>query len=61
VAWPRYAVATRDALAVQPVAGTEEGGAVSYTAAVEALRRHEAANPATRGRLQVIPAFASVP
>jgi hypothetical protein len=53
VSWPRYAVASREDLAVQSIAGTE-GGMASFTAAVQALGRHVAANPADRTRLQVI-------
>jgi hypothetical protein len=61
VAQPRYAIADRDDLAVQVVPGTGDGGATSYTAAVEALRRHVVGQPADRARLQVIATFASAP
>lgn len=53
---PQYVVARRDDLTRESIAGVDgdAGAGVSYTAAVEALRRHLADHPAERADLQVV-------
>lgn len=55
----RYVVARKRDLEAVALADLDEGGAPSYTAAAQALWRHEQEQPEERDELQVITVFAS--
>ncbi|MEJ2503210.1 MAG: hypothetical protein P8177_07805 [Gemmatimonadota bacterium] len=55
----RYVVASTRDLSPVGLADLDPGGAPSYTAAAQALWRHEEERPEDRGRLQVITVFAT--
>jgi hypothetical protein len=52
----RYQIASTSDLTAVTLPGLD-GDAPSYTAAVQALREHELANPAQKGTLQVVTVF----
>jgi hypothetical protein len=49
-----YVVATTDSLTKKPIPGLEEGKAITYTKAAEALRDFIAAHPEQRASLQIV-------
>ncbi len=58
---PVYVIARKSDLAPVVISGLNDDGAPSYTAAAQALWRHEADNPTDRGELQVITSFIPPP